>query len=377
MVDFLIARIASTWHLKLLLGLCVTFLGLALTAVGLMIQKKAMIKQRQEEQEELEGRKERRSCQLGCEQAYYCSKLWMIGMGVFCIGNLLFWSVLALVPQVVLACWQCWAMVVTILASPVVLGESVTCMKLTSTLVIIFGVIWVVLSAPSIHSGTYHASDFWSSLQEPSFLIISGTSLLLLIALFASFYFWDQPRTKSAGMRYIVMADIINWYSVLAARCSSAFLITTVYHKQEMTWEFWGLLGAMLLLACVNVHYLNKALEHTEATFVVPVYESFAIIGQLIFGVVFFKEFDGVGFWDKVRLGIGVCIVLGGIIMSASEIPKTVPGLSTVVLSSDSKDGSLVCCEGRGGSCWSRFKSQASQDQETQDLSPPDRMRYT
>jgi drug/metabolite transporter (DMT)-like permease len=378
MADFLLERVASTWHLKLLLGLCVTFLGLAMTAVGLMMQKKAMIRQRQEEQEELEGHRELRSCQLGCDRAYYCSRFWMMGFSVFCIGNLLFWSVLALVPQVVLACWQCWAMVVTILASPVVLGESVNCMKLTSTLIIIVGVIWVVLSAPSIHSGSYRTEDFWSSMRETSFLVISGIAVLLFIVMFGSFYFWDQPRTKSAGLRYIIMADIINWYSVLAARCSSAFLITTVYHKHDMSWEFWGLLGSMLLLAGINVHYLNKALEHTEAIFVVPVYESFAIIGQLIFGIVFFKEFDGVGFWDKVRLGIGVCIVLGGIMMSASDVPDTVPGLSTVVLSSDSKDGSLVCC---GRTCLSRPNCvgprQASQDEETQDLNPPDRMRYT
>jgi len=381
MLDFLMEQMASTWLSKLLLGLCVTFVGLAMTAVGLMIQKRAMIQQRQEEQEELDGSRDRRSCQLGCERAYWCSRLWMMGMAVFCIGNLLFWSVLALVPQVVLACWQCWAMVVTILASPIVLGESVTCCKLTSTLVIIVGVIWVVLSAPTIHSGSYRTEEFWSSLREPSFLVISGMSVVLLIAMFGSFYCWDQPRTKSAGLRYIIMADIINWYSVLAARCSSAFFITTLYDKQNITWEFWVLLGAMLTLACVNVHYLNKALEHTEAIFVVPVYESFAIIGQLIFGIFFFKEFVGVLFWEKVRLGIGVCIVLGGIIMSASEVPNTVPGLSTVVLSSGSSNGSLVCC---GRTCFSRQDygkcigaRQAAQDEETQDLNPPDQMKYT
>merc|ERR1719375_3110086 len=107
-----------------------------------------MIHQRQEEQAEREGRIERRSCELGCSRAYYCSRLWMIGMGVFCIGNLLFWSVLALVPQVVLACWQCWAMIVTVFVAPCLLGETVNLCKLLSVFIIVVGVIWVVLASP-------------------------------------------------------------------------------------------------------------------------------------------------------------------------------------------------------------------------------------
>jgi drug/metabolite transporter (DMT)-like permease len=369
-------------HLKLLLGLCVTFVGLALTAVGLMIQKLAMIHQRQEEQDEREGRMERRTCELGCPRAYYCSRLWMMGMGVFCLGNLLFWSVLALVPQVVLACWQCWAMVVTIFASPILLGESLTCFKLTSTFVIIVGVIWVVVASPS-HYKSFSIDAFWASLTEPSFLMITAGSGLLLVALLASFYCWDKPGTKSAGLRYIIVADIINWYSVLSARCSSAFFITTVFDDkpQTATWEFWGLLGAMLTLACMNVHYLNKALEHTEAMFVVPVYESFAIIGQLIFGIVFFKEFIGLLFWEKVQLGLGVCIVLGGIIMSSIEVPKTVPMLSMVVMAD--QNGSVGCC-GRTcmsrrdfGKCIGARHPDADADEETQDLNPPQQPKYS
>lgn len=242
----------------------------------------------------------------------------------------------------------------------------------------------MVLSSPGGHE-TFHTDDFWAAAQDPSFLGITAVSALLLIGLLASFCCWDSPGTKSAGIRYIIIADIINWYSVLSARCSSAFFISTVYDNtpQTATWEFWGLLGAMLLLACMNVHYLNKALEHTEAIFVVPVYESFAIIGQLIFGIVFFKEFVGLLFWEKVQLGLGVCLVLGGIIMSSSEVPSTVPMLSMVVLSADGPNGTLTCC-GKHQFCLSRRDygkcigaRHADPDEETQGLNPQHQTKYS
>merc|ERR1719473_68823 len=81
-------------------------------------------------------------------KSYFLMKWWVIGMSVFCLGNLLFWSVLALVPQVVLACWQCWAMVITILLAPVILGEMVTMGKLLNVVIIIVGVVWVVMASP-------------------------------------------------------------------------------------------------------------------------------------------------------------------------------------------------------------------------------------
>merc|ERR1719161_3480097 len=126
-------------------------------------------------------------------KSYFTMKWWIIGMSVFCVGNLLFWSVLALVPQVVLACWQCWAMIITILLAPIILGEMVTMGKMINVLVIVAGVVWVVMASPGQYE-EYTSKKFWGAVHDITFLCITGGMLLLFIALLLSQYWHLEDR---------------------------------------------------------------------------------------------------------------------------------------------------------------------------------------
>merc|ERR1719375_3120127 len=143
-----------------------------MTAIGLMLQKFAHNKRQQQKDDD-------------GKEMYFTSKWWWIGMTVFCIGNLVFWSVLALVPQVVLACWQCWAMIITILLAPVILGEMVTMGKLINVVVIVAGVVWVVMASPGQYE-EYTSKVFWAAVHDVVFLSITGGMLLLFIILLLS-----------------------------------------------------------------------------------------------------------------------------------------------------------------------------------------------
>merc|ERR1719161_2149690 len=138
-----------------------------MTAIGLMLQKYAHNKRMMHEKEEERG-------------GYFQSTWWWIGMTVFCIGNLLFWSVLALVPQVVLACWQCWAMIITILLAPIILGEMVTMGKMINVLVIVAGVVWVVMASPGKYE-EYSSKKFWAAVHDVTFICITSGMVGLFI----------------------------------------------------------------------------------------------------------------------------------------------------------------------------------------------------
>jgi len=312
-----LAAFKMNW--PLFIGLLVTFVGLAMTAIGLMLQKFAHNKRMKEKEED--------------RQTYFVSKWWWAGMTVFCIGNLVFWSVLALVPQVVLACWQCWAMIITILLAPVILGEMVTMGKLINVVIIVAGVVWVVMASPGQYE-EYTSEVFWAAVHDVAFLSITGGMILLFFALLASQYWTLEDRM--ASLRYILIAAIINWYSVLSARCSSGFFLSTVVHKGSGTagFEFWCLLGLMLACAGLNVHFLNKALECDKAIFVVPIYESLAIAGQILFGIVFFREFDDLNIYQTLNISFAIAVVIGGVLMSSMGEPDT-PFLKQIVISEE------------------------------------------
>jgi multidrug transporter EmrE-like cation transporter len=310
----------------LFIGLLVTFIGLAMTAIGLMLQKYAHNKRMLQKEDE--------------RQNYFTSKWWWIGMTVFCIGNLVFWAVLALVPQVVLACWQCWAMIITILLAPVILGEMVTMGKLINVMVIVFGVVWVVMASPAQYE-EYSSEQFWAAIHDVVFLSITGGMLILFIVLIASQ--WWTLKDKLSALRYILIAAIINWYSVLSARCSSGFFLSTVVHQnQGIGFEFWCMLGCMLACAGANVHFLNKALECDKAIFVVPIYESLAISGQILFGIVFFREFDDLNMYQTLNISFAIGVVIGGVLLSSVKEPDT-PFLTQVVISEE-LCGCCFCC---------------------------------
>lgn len=265
--------------------------------------------------------------------------------GCFCLGNLLFWFAMALVSQIMLACWQVWAMIVTIFASPCLLGEEVTVWKLGTVLFIIVGIVWVVIASPHTYQ-QYTTAVFWKAMQDPLFLAITGGVALVLIGTIISIFCCCKVSEKMATVRYIVIAVMINWYSVLCAKTSSGFFITSVLDNNNQTgsFEFWVLLSGMLTLAICNVHYLNRALEIGEAVFVVPVYESLAILGQIMFAAVFFDEFDNVPLFQGISIGCAVGVVLLGVIASSGYKPEPKSTLSTVVIA----PSSMPCAGNRG-----------------------------
>jgi drug/metabolite transporter (DMT)-like permease len=235
-------------------------------------------------------------------------------------------------------------MVVTIFVAPCLLGETVSLCKLLSVFVIVAGVVWVVCASPHQYE-KYEAQAFWNSISGTVFLSITGGAVCLLLALFGSMLFWTFSRQMTC-IRYIFIAAVVNWYSVISARCSSGFLITTVYHSEDIVTtrlEFWFLLGAMLLLASANVHFLNRALEHGDAVFVVPIYEALAIIGQILFGIVFFREFDGLSTFEKVNLSLALGFTISGVVASSSKDPP-VSCLSQVVLEGNYCAKYCPCC---------------------------------
>lgn len=325
---------ASSHRMLLFVGLLFTFIGLALTATGLMLQKLALKQLQQESDKGLDSD----SCaRAGCSDTYPFSKAWVFGMAVFILGNILFWSVCSLVPQVVLACWQCWAMVATIFGAPLILGEEVDMCKLLSVVVIIAGLVWVVLASPHTYE-KYTYQHLYDSSNNAAFLSITGGALILLVVLVASSCCVKMGARLSA-MRYILIAATINWYSVLCARCSSGFFISTVYHKDDhvVSWLFCGLFVAMLCLACANVYFLNAALRLGDAIFVVPIYESLTISGQILFGVVFFEEFSGLSTLQEINLGCGFAVVVSGVVLASTNcrLPGRLACLRQIVLSRD------------------------------------------
>jgi len=78
--------------------------------------------------------------------------------------------------------------------------------------------------------------------------------------------------------------------------------------------------------------YLNRALAHFEALWVIPGLQCFWSLSSISMGAVFFEEFAGFEPWMYGSFFAGVSLSLGGIaIVASSEIQSDHPTLSNAV----------------------------------------------
>lgn len=280
------------------IAIALTLFGRTLEAIGLMAQKQSFSDADSGE----EGAK---------KEMYIKSKAWRSGFGIYVAGHIMCWFAFSMGTQAVLSCLMCWSSVTTVVFAPLFLGETVTTFRFLSVIMMVCGCVWVILYGPHTYEA-YTLDKFRSQASNRTFLHASLGVLCVLACLAVEARFF---RTRFSAIKHVFIAAIIGWYSVLLAKVTSSLLLTSWVHKdnQFLHWESFIVTGAMITLSVVNVHFLNMAMKSGDAILVVPVYESVAIIGQIVVGGCFFQEFhhltrfsDHLHFWGGVS-----CVILG------------------------------------------------------------------
>jgi len=75
----------------------------------------------------------------------------------------------------------------------------------------------------------------------------------------------------------------------------------------------------LVFFSMVQVHYLNKGLEHYKALQVIPVYQTCWILGCAAGGVVYFQEFKGFGLKDGLMFIGGLAMTLFGVVLLSNR----------------------------------------------------------
>jgi len=122
-----------------------------------------------------------------------------------------------------------------------------------------------------------------------------------------------QQQPPLAG-ELTVLSSILACYAVLLSKCAATLLITSVNSKCQLDhWQFWAYLAAMAAFATCQVHTLNLALRTSAAVWVLPVFESLTMTGEVILCGVFFGEFRAFTAQDAIFFACGMACVLCGI----------------------------------------------------------------
>jgi len=292
-------------------------LGTTLSALGLMLQKYAHNQQAQRDSRE--GHKTP-DLRCGCVPSYVMNKVWLAGFAVFLMGHLIGWFALGLGPQTVLSCLNCWSMVMTFCVAPCILGEEVTVFRSLCVVILLIGCILVLVHGPRA-TVDYEVKDFVNMFDRTVVVVIVVMSVLLAAGV-ATFTFCSKKGPMA--WHFVVLAAMTSWYSVLTAKCSSGLVFTSLYHQENQfgSWITYMLLFLMIVLASINLHFINMALKHGQAVFVVPAYEAVALVGQIGLGGIFFDEFANLTFDNIFGFIAGVIFVVLGVLFVSCHGPS-------------------------------------------------------
>merc|ERR1740133_230430 len=79
------------------------------------------------------------------------------------------------------------------------------------------------------------------------------------------------------------------------------------------TYQFYCFVLAMLFTLVLQMRFLNLGLKYHDTMIVVPVYQTWWILGGIIGGGTYFKEFDGMSTLNIVLFVSGVLMTIFGV----------------------------------------------------------------
>mmetsp|Transcript_29654 Transcript_29654/g.80167 ORF Transcript_29654/g.80167 Transcript_29654/m.80167 type:complete len:473 (-) Transcript_29654:50-1468(-) len=299
-----------------LLSIIIAFCGSTLTVMGMVLQKYA-------HQKMLEGediRNDDLTDKDRCLREQYCYLLnfrWILGLAVFAVGNAVTWVALGMGPNSVLACFNSWNIIFSMVVAPMWFGERVPPTAKLSAVVLIGGCIWVTICGP--RSYRLHTIDSINMLfARFPFTLCCIICMTILAAAKIKHWFWQKERvwSASASVQITSMASIFSCYAVLFSKCTSMLVQSSVLSNisQVGSWQFYLWSCATVVCGICQIYFLNESLRHGFASFVIPAYESMGMALQIIVGGVFFREYRKFTLAKHLSFWPGVLLVLSGLV---------------------------------------------------------------
>jgi len=301
-----------------LIGVVATLIGATLTVFGLMLQKAA----HSVEDDGLGSANNVAVEKAPATSVPYCCRLkWLAGLGVWLLGNSLCWVASGLAPQSLLACFNCWNVVVVFVLAPLRFGEAIAQGGVVSACLLVLGCLWTVLFGPK----AYHhetATSLGEAWLNPVFICATIPSILFLVGTTLAATFRERGWDSLHPLHCTAAAAVLAWYAVILSKSTAMLTVTSIYEyeNQISRWEFWAFVVALCICAGCLLHCLNVALKHGDSVVILPIYEAASMTGQIVLAGIFFDEFHNFSVWDCCWFFPGIALVLLGVACLARSV---------------------------------------------------------
>lgn len=288
-----------------LLAIPISLVGSTATVSGLLVQKMSHIPDEQQDGETKSG------------MFYFLDRMWIGGFALFVTGNLICWMALGMAPNSVLSCFNSWNVIFTFLIAPrwfpKCFTKAISSKSMYCAAFLVVGCCWVAVAGPRSYR-LRTVEHLRLLFTYPAFhwcCVVVGIAYVASLARYCLHLVrvknWDPLATAQISG----VASTSAAYAVIFSKCTSSLVQTSfASHHNEVKQDFFIYLVLTAIFGALQIHFLNVALHHGEAAFVVPIYESSSMAMQIVVGGMLFQEYAHFTFAQHMVFWPGVVVVL-------------------------------------------------------------------
>ncbi|KAK1056836.1 hypothetical protein LTR33_013793 [Friedmanniomyces endolithicus] len=234
------------------------------------------------------------------EKSYLRSPIWWLGISLMVVGEAGNFLAYGFAPASIVSPLGVVALVSNCMIAPFLLHERFRWRDGLGVVIAIAGCVTVVLSA-SDSNPRLTPDKIWTLITHWEFETYLGVTLALIIALtVASNKYGHKTILIDLGL-----VGLYGGYTVLSTKGIASLLSSSIWHI--ITFPITYLLLAVLIsTAVLQIKYLNRALQHFNATMVIPTQFVLFTISVIVGSAILYRDFEREEAGDAVKF-IGGC----------------------------------------------------------------------
>ncbi|KAI9347806.1 magnesium transporter, partial [Zopfochytrium polystomum] len=253
--------------------------------------------------------------EVGAGHAYLKSGLWWTGMILMALGEFANFGAYAFTPAILVTPLGALSVVISAILASVFLKEKLNLSGKVGCAQCLIGATIIVLHAPATNA-TETIPEFFSYVLAPGFIVYS---IIVAAVVFYLIYGLAPKYGDKNPIIYISICSIVGSFLVLSTQGFGSSIVYSARHwhtdNQFKQWAMYPLFGFIVFTVCVQIHFLNKALNLFSTAIVTPVYYVFFTTTTLISSAVLFRGFAVDSAVAGVSLVMGFLVIVGGVVL--------------------------------------------------------------
>jgi len=239
--------------------------------------------------------------------SYLKSPIWWLGISLMVVGEAGNFLAYGFAPASIVSPLGVVALISNCLIAPLLLGERFRWRDGVGVIIAIAGCVTVVLSA-SESNPKLNPDKIWQLITQWEFETYLGISLVLIIAL--------SVASNKFGHRTILidlgLVGLYGGYTVLSTKGISSLLSSKIWRVITFPITY-VLLAVLVFTAVMQIKYVNRALQHFNATMVIPTQFVLFTLSVIIGSAVLYRDFEREAAGDAAKFVGGCALTFLGV----------------------------------------------------------------